>query len=49
MLILHTSDWHLGRTLHGEDLSASADAFLDWLIGLVEERGVDAVVVSGDV
>ena len=49
MLILHTSDWHLGRTLHGEDLSASAEAFLDWLIGLVEERGVDAVVVSGDV
>ena len=49
MLILHTSDWHLGRTLHGVSLGESADAFIDWLVALVRERGVDAVLISGDV
>ena len=49
MLILHTSDWHLGRTLHGASLGDSADAFIEWLIALVRERGVDAVLISGDV
>ena len=39
MLILHTSDWHLGRTLHGQSLADSADAFIDWLVDLVRERG----------
>ena len=42
MLILHTSDWHLGRTLHGASLGDSADAFIEWLVALVRERGVDA-------
>ena len=49
MLTLHTSDWHLGRTLHGASLGDSADAFIDWLVCLVRERGVDAVLISGDV
>ena len=49
MLILHTSDWHLGRTLHGQSLADSADAFIGWLVELVRERGVDAVLISGDV
>jgi exonuclease SbcD len=49
MRILHTSDWHLGRRLHGVDLTAAHRAFLDWLHGLVEERAIDAVVVAGDV
>ena len=49
MLILHTSDWHLGRTLHGASLGDSADAFIEWLVALVRERGVDAVLIAGDV
>jgi exonuclease SbcD len=49
MLILHTSDWHLGRTLHGEDLHEHQVAFHDWLVDLVREREVDVVVVPGDV
>jgi exonuclease SbcD len=47
--ILHTSDWHLGRTLHGEDLHAHHAAFLDHLVDLVRERSVDVVLVAGDV
>lgn len=48
MRILHTSDWHIGRTLHGADLSESVDAFFEWLIGLVDERNIDCVLISGD-
>lgn len=49
MKILHTSDWHLGRTLHGADLHDEQAAFQDWLVDLVQERGVDVVVIPGDV
>jgi DNA repair protein SbcD/Mre11 len=49
MRILHTSDWHLGRSFHGEDLLAAQAAYVDHLIATVESEGVDLVVVSGDV
>ena len=49
MRILHTSDWHLGRTLHGVDLLEHQAGFLDHLVELVRSEGVGAVVVSGDV
>ncbi|MBX9245980.1 exonuclease SbcCD subunit D [Actinotalea ferrariae] len=49
MRILHTSDWHLGRTLHGVDLLGHQAEYLDHLVELVRAEGVGAVVVSGDV
>ena len=49
MKILHTSDWHLGRTLHKVDLHEHQAALLDWLVDLVEAEGVDVVVIPGDV
>ncbi|MBF4579529.1 exonuclease SbcCD subunit D [Frigoribacterium sp. VKM Ac-2530] len=49
MRILHTSDWHLGRTLHGVDLLEHQAAFVDHLVALVAEGDVDVVVVAGDV
>ena len=49
MKILHTSDWHLGRTLHKVDLHEHQEAFLDWLVALVEAERVDVVVIPGDV
>ena len=49
MRILHTSDWHLGRTLHGENLHAHQAEFHDWLLDLVVARQVDVVVIAGDV
>lgn len=48
-MLLHTSDWHLGRSLHGVDLLEHHAAYLDHLVELVRERDVDAVLVSGDV
>ncbi|QRP47218.1 exonuclease SbcCD subunit D [Amycolatopsis sp. FDAARGOS 1241] len=49
MRILHTSDWHVGRTFHGADLLAEQEAVLTHLAGLVTTESVDVVVVAGDV
>ncbi len=49
MRILHTSDWHLGRSFHREGLLGHQSAFIDHLIEVVESEKVDLVVVSGDV
>ena len=49
MRILHTSDWHLGHTLHGVTRDFEHEAFLAWLLDLLEERETDALVVAGDV
>lgn len=49
MRLLHTSDWHVGRTFHGTDLLADQDTVLAHLAELVERLSVDVVVVAGDV
>ena len=49
MRILHTSDWHIGRTFHGVDLLADQTRVLDAIAAVVAQRGVDVVVVPGDV
>ncbi|MDO4240259.1 exonuclease SbcCD subunit D [Micrococcus sp.] len=49
MLLLHTSDWHIGRSFHGTGLIESQHAVLDQLTATVRERGVDAVLLAGDV
>lgn len=49
MRILHTSDWHLGRSFHREGMLSHQAAFADHLLAVVESERVDLVVVSGDV
>jgi exonuclease SbcD len=53
MRLLHTSDWHLGRTLHGVNLHEAQTAVLERICELVEDPPdgipVDAVLVAGDV
>jgi exonuclease SbcD len=49
MRLLHTSDWHLGRNLHREDLLPAQRAFVDHLVETVRTERVDAVLVAGDV
>jgi exonuclease SbcD len=49
MRFLHTSDWHLGRSLHRADLREAQAAFLDHLIETARAQRVDAVLVAGDV
>ncbi|MFJ1916771.1 exonuclease SbcCD subunit D [Streptomyces sp. NPDC088147] len=49
MKILHTSDWHLGRSFHRVSMLDAQAAFLDHLVATAQDREVDAVVVAGDV
>jgi exonuclease SbcD len=49
MRFLHTSDWHLGRSLHRADLREAQSAFLDHLVETARAERVDAVLVAGDV
>jgi DNA repair protein SbcD/Mre11 len=49
MRLLHTSDWHLGRSLHRADLRTAQSRFLDHLVEVVRSEQVDLVLVSGDI
>jgi exonuclease SbcD len=49
MRILHTSDWHLGRSFHREDLLGHQAEFVDHLLEVVVRERVDVVLVPGDV
>ena len=49
MRLLHTSDWHIGRTLHGTELLAEQEAVLGGLAAVLVQERVDVVVVAGDV
>ena len=47
--ILHTSDWHLGRSFHGVGMVDAQAAFVDHLVETVDAEQVDLVLVSGDI
>ncbi|GAA2508391.1 exonuclease SbcCD subunit D [Streptomyces gobitricini] len=47
--MLHTSDWHLGRSFHRVSLLEAQSAFLDHLLATVHEHDVDVVLVAGDI
>jgi exonuclease SbcD len=49
MRLVHTSDWHLGRSLHRADLRDAQAAFVDHLVETVRSEAVDTVLVAGDV
>lgn len=49
MRILHTSDWHLGHTLHDHGRSHEHDRFLSWLLEAIEAHAIDALLIAGDV
>ncbi|MCW2813744.1 MAG: Exodeoxyribonuclease subunit, partial [Nocardioides sp.] len=49
MRILHTSDWHLGRSFHREGMLGHQAAYVDHLLSVVASERVDVVVVAGDV
>jgi len=49
MKILHTSDWHLGRTLYGRKRYEEYEAFLDWLARAIRDNGIDVLVAAGDI
>ncbi len=48
MRLLHTSDWHIGRQLHGVSLLEDQAHVLDQIVSTVAEQAVDVVLISGD-
>lgn len=48
MKILHTSDWHIGRLLNDYSLLEDQRFLLERLYGLIEENGVEVLLISGD-
>jgi exonuclease SbcD len=49
MKILHTSDWHIGRTLYSKKRYEEFEAFLTWLAETIQKNEIDALLVAGDI
>lgn len=49
MRLLHTSDWHLGRSFHGVGMLDAQRGFIAQLVDFVREQSVDVVLIAGDV
>lgn len=48
MRLLHTSDWHLGRSFGDFSLLGEQESFVDWLVETVEREAAELVVIAGD-
>ena len=49
MKLIHTADWHLGKTLHKQSLEGFQAQFLDHMVDLVRFEKPDALLLAGDV
>lgn len=49
MKLLHTSDWHLGRSLYNRKRYDEFAAFLDWLVETIIQQEIDVLLIAGDI
>ena len=49
MRILHTSDWHLGKSLERMDRRTEQEAFVEEICDICEKEKVQMVLVAGDI
>ncbi|MDO7905467.1 exonuclease SbcCD subunit D [Paenibacillus sp. JX-17] len=49
MRILHTGDWHFGRTLEGRSRLKEQEAFVDELAAMADDQQADLILMAGDV
>lgn len=49
MRLLHTSDWHLGQSLHNFERHYEHQRFLDWLLEAIVAEQADVLLIAGDV
>lgn len=49
MKIYISSDWHLGKKLHQQELQEDMQLFLDWLLAELEKNSVDYLLIAGDI
>jgi exonuclease SbcD len=47
--ILHTSDWHLGRSLYDRKRYDEFGKFLEWLTAFLKTEKIDIVLIAGDI
>ncbi|SDF29661.1 exonuclease SbcCD subunit D [Sporolituus thermophilus] len=49
MRILHTADWHLGKTLEGRDRQTEQEQFIDEICAICNDEAIQLVLIAGDV
>lgn len=48
MKLLHTADWHIGRRLHGFDLTDEQQHAFDQIEQIAKDEQVDGMIIAGD-
>ncbi len=48
MKLLHTSDWHVGKTIRGHSRAPEHESVFDEIVSLADGHSVDLVVIAGD-
>ena len=49
MKLLHTADWHLGKTLKGQSLLDDQVFILEQIFDIIDEQKPDAILICGDI
>src|SRR5699024_119667 len=49
MRILHTSDWHLGRSFHNTNMLEAQQHAIDFIVSTISAHDIDLVLLAGDV
>jgi len=49
MRVLHTADWHLGKTIEGRDRRLEQEAFVDEICCICDDEAIELVLIAGDV
>ncbi|BAQ75013.1 exonuclease SbcD [Pseudomonas sp. Os17] len=47
--LFHTSDWHLGQNLHGQERDFEHACFLEWLLRQLKHEQPDVLLIAGDI
>lgn len=49
MRIIHTSDWHLGKSLEGHSRLEEQQNFIEEFIDIVNKKDADMIIIAGDI
>ncbi|MGL1933687.1 MAG: exonuclease SbcCD subunit D C-terminal domain-containing protein [Fibrobacterales bacterium] len=49
MRVLHTSDWHIGHSLHRQKRYSEYEHFFEWLLEIIEREQCEMLLVAGDI
>ncbi len=49
MKIIHTSDWHIGKLVHGLHMTEDQEYILEQILEIIEEESPDVLIISGDI